>query len=903
LVRIARLFVSLLFPSLIAFQPVALSNVHKSSRFQIIELSAFNRQVESLSIIDIKAGTKDILWVLTVDGLYRFNGTDTDLLLTKHQMDLGSDLNIYKTKLVNVGDDIGITDGKLLVTVDTKNLGIDFSPFKLETPARCDIRSTDYVNIRVSHDDETCVIDVRNFEHHAEIALNDTVVTEDSQFFFATSVGLIHHAGRQLTIFDASNSAFDDNEVTSLEITQSGALIIGTYRGLYIGFPGPEFIDRQELRLDANDQIAALAFDATTDSLFILTEDSVLGYDISGKLKWRIDLQQKVMSLIAHQNTLVIGGRNQQHCIISLSPSFEARICKPLLNEVGADGLITLSPVDSSKILGANLHGEIFLIDIGAATPHISFISKLDFPITKLISKSGSEILAIGSGQLTLLTLKKQNFEFLIKIKKTIKVGKSVLYDALPTNKKIFLGTSGGLTVSDIDLLAIRSAAAASIGADSRYNEVYAINSTDTHLAFTTASSLWYSDLANPTDFKQLRIRNLFPNFEFEFGISGKTPDGKLVFGGSGGLLFWDGETGVSGDSPPLLNFTGFSVNGESLDLTIAAEEITSVELSHKAYHFKADFAVMDYINPSQNRYEYKLEGFDTNWVDGEVNGSATYTNLPPGEYKLRVRGANSLGVWSDEEITLDLTVNPAWWRTWWAYTAYLCLVIWGLVLAKRHYDTVKLHLRAVVLSKEMVDASEDQMAIIERRNSTLTRSVENQTRLLKRFMQDIELIAPAYVGADLTNWLREMSEANERLILGHYITEVSCEAIGNLALEIVSQETRQRGLQCIGLTESPSPYISSDLTLRIYALVVELARWSTAHLRERRISRIALTLSFFEIGNELGIRVSCSHSLRFGSDPMGNARIRLLRQNLKAQIKLASEHHAVEVMIDTQAL
>jgi len=110
LVRIARLFVSLLFPSLIAFQPVALSNVHKSSRFQIIELSAFNRQVESLSIIDIKAGTKDILWVLTVDGLYRFNGTDTDLLLTKHQMDLGSDLNIYKTKLVNVGDDIGITD-------------------------------------------------------------------------------------------------------------------------------------------------------------------------------------------------------------------------------------------------------------------------------------------------------------------------------------------------------------------------------------------------------------------------------------------------------------------------------------------------------------------------------------------------------------------------------------------------------------------------------------------------------------------------------------------------------------------------------------------------------------------------------------------------------------------------
>lgn len=130
MVRIARLCFSLLLPSLIAFQPVALSSVYNSSRFQIIELSAFNRQVESLSIIDMKAGTKDILWVLTIDGLYRFNGTDTDLVITKHQMDLGSDLNIYKTKLINVGDDIGITDGKLLVTVDTKNLKIDFSDRK-----------------------------------------------------------------------------------------------------------------------------------------------------------------------------------------------------------------------------------------------------------------------------------------------------------------------------------------------------------------------------------------------------------------------------------------------------------------------------------------------------------------------------------------------------------------------------------------------------------------------------------------------------------------------------------------------------------------------------------------------------------------------------------------------------
>ena len=902
MLRIVVLIVSYFTVSLVSSNASALSRDYSSARFQILELSAFNRQVESLSIVDIKIGPRDFLWVLSIDGLYRFNGTDVELIIRKNQIELSSDLNIYNTKLVAIGDEIGISDGKLLITVDTNNLEPDLSPFQLKTPSQCNSDSTDYFSFELDHEDLTCKIQLNNIKHHTEIAVNDYAMTENGQFFFATNIGLVHVDDQLQTVYDADNSVFDDNDVTSVEVTNSGALIIGTYRGLYIGFSGAEFIGRRELRLEPKDQIAALAFDDIRHSLFVLTEDSVLGYDKSGIKKWRIDLQQKVMSLNVLQNALLIGGRNERHCIISLLREPNDLSCTPLQNEHGADGLITLLTADSETILGANLQGQIFLIDATTHTPYISPVSQLNFPITKLLRKSETEILAIGSGHLAVLAYKKKSASLVLEVVKTMNAGNSVLYDALPQEDKVFFGTSDGLTVSLKDFFAMDAVNSSSSSTEFEGAEIYSINSTDTHLAFTTASSLWYSELDNPTNFKQLRIRNLFPNFEFEFGISGKTPDGKLVFGGSGGLLFWDGDTDIGSGSPPLLNFTGFSVNGEELDLTIAAEEITSVELSHEAHSFKATFAVMDYINPSQNRYEYKLEGFDDSWVDGKVNGSATYTNLAPGDYKLRVRGANSLGVWSDEEITLDLTINPAWWRTWWAYTAYLCLIIWALVAVKRHYDTVKLHLRAVVLSKEMVDASEDQMAIIERRNSTLTRSVENQTRLLKRFMQDIELIAPAYQGAELTRWLHEMSEANDRLILGNYITEVSCEAIGNIALEVVAQETKHRGLQCIGLVESPSPYVSSDLTLRIYALVLELARWTTAHLSERRVSRIALTLSFFELGTELGIRVSCSHSLVFGSDPMGNARIRLLLKNLDAQIKVVSDRHAVEVAIDHKA-
>lgn len=900
--RIAALIISYFTASLVSSYAGALSGGYSTASFQIIELYAFNRQVESLSIIDIKTGPRDILWVLSVDGLYRFNGSDVDLIINKDQIELSSDLNIYNIKLIAIGDDIGISDGRLLMTVDTKNLEPDFSPVQLEIPPQCDTGSTDYFSIELNSEDLSCTIQLNSVQYHTEIALNDSAMTENGRFFFGTNIGLVQLDGQSQTVYDASNSVFDDNEVTSVELTNSGALLIGTYRGLYIGFSGPEFFGRRELQLEAKDQIAALTFDHIRNSIFVLTEDSVLGYDISGNKKWRIDLQQKVMSLNALHNTLLIGGRGKQHCIISLQQGPYDLSCKPLLNEYGADGLITLVTVDSGTILGANLQGQIFLIDTSTNTPHIFPVSKLAFPITKLLRKSESEVLAIGSGHLAVLAYEKQDSDFTLEIVKTMNAGDSVLYDALPQEDKVFFATSDGLKVSAGDFVAMNAVKSTSSDTDFEQNEIYSINSTDTHLAFTTASSLWYSELDNLTNFKQLRIRNLFPNFEFEFGISGKTPDGKLVFGGSGGLLVWDGETDISSDSPPLLNFTGFSVNGEELDLTIAAEEITSVVLSHEAHSFKADFAVMDYINPSQNRYEYKLEGFDEDWVDGKVNGSATYTNLAPGDYKLRVRGANSLGVRSIEEITLDITMKPVWWLTWWAFAAYCALIAWAAVAGKRHYDNVKLHRRAILMSKEMLDASEDQMAIMERRNSALTRSVENQTRLLKHFIKDLGVLAPIYQGSDLTQWLNEMQEASERLMVGSYTTEVSCDAIGNIALEIVSKETSQRGLQCIGLVESPSPCVRTDLTLRIYALVVELARWSTAHLSERRISRIALTLSFFEIGTELGIRVSCSHSLIFGSDPMGNARIRLLLKNVDAQISVASDLHAVEVMIDNKA-
>jgi len=725
--------------------------LHQSVYSQGFELSpvhvsrqpSFNDQIEDLAIIDLLFTERNIAWILTTGGLYRYDTVKAKKVLTFDQLDLDVDYNISQLRLLSYENKIGIHSQESMMLVDPITFETDSVFFTPSLPHDCISLESQPQIAFVEYDGPKCNVRLAgSIEEHSVYRVNQTTKLTNTELVLSTTSGLLYLNKNKVALLDTSNSHFEDNFILSASKLTDEQFLVGTYKGLYFGYKNSGFSEKQALGIPKAENITDFLANDKKNELYLLTDRALYRRDNNGLTEQISTFSSEGRVLAQHGNYLVTTFIDNKQCILSLENLKQS--CNAIDNPESIEKITSV--IYSTHIegfVGTTLTGSIVRIFPSSSGQfRLESLETTPSPLSMIFEVSAEIFLIGGVNKLRLVSIMEEDNSFKTQTKASISTNGATIYDMTPMGDSFLIATSKGVYEANIS----KTGSEYELDIKEFFSEgsALSINSTDTHLAFTTASSLWYSDLANPTDFKQLRIRNLFPNFEFEFGISGKTPDGKLVFGGSGGLFFWDGETGVSGDSPPLLNFTGFSVNGEALDLTIAAEEITSVELSHEAYHFKADFAVMDYINPSQNRYEYKLEGFDTNWVDGKVNGSATYTNLPPGDYKLRVRGANSLGVWSDEEITLDLTVNPAWWRTWWAYTAYLCLVIWGLVLSKRHYDTVKLHLRAVLLSKEMVDASEDQMAIIEKRNSTLTRSVENQTRLLKRFMQDIELIAPA---------------------------------------------------------------------------------------------------------------------------------------------------------------
>ena len=101
------------------------------------------------------------------------------------------------------------------------------------------------------------------------------------------------------------------------------------------------------------------------------------------------------------------------------------------------------------------------------------------------------------------------------------------------------------------------------------------------------------------------------------------------------------------------------------------------------------------------------LDGFDHDWIENGTRNSATYTSLPPGDYTLRVQGANSAGVWNREGLSLEIEVLPPPWRSWWAYTIYLLSLMFLVWLGMRAYNSYVIERRARAMAIKMIEAEE----------------------------------------------------------------------------------------------------------------------------------------------------------------------------------------------------
>jgi signal transduction histidine kinase/ligand-binding sensor domain-containing protein/DNA-binding response OmpR family regulator len=210
------------------------------------------------------------------------------------------------------------------------------------------------------------------------------------------------------------------------------------------------------------------------------------------------------------------------------------------------------------------------------------------------------------------------------------------------------------------------------------------------------AGNLWISTNKGLTKFDP--VKKTFETFDESSGLQSgqfklnarwKSSSGAMYFGGNSGFNeFYPAEVGHHSYDAPIV-LTNFQVFNKPVTISsdgkgVLSEHISEAEeitLTPDQSVISIEFASLDFIDANKKQYEYKMEGFDTQWNAVGNNHTATYTNLDPGEYSFHVRAVSQSGQPSKNVRTLKVTITPPFWATWWFRTLVILLAIAGVYL------------------------------------------------------------------------------------------------------------------------------------------------------------------------------------------------------------------------------
>jgi signal transduction histidine kinase/ligand-binding sensor domain-containing protein len=154
--------------------------------------------------------------------------------------------------------------------------------------------------------------------------------------------------------------------------------------------------------------------------------------------------------------------------------------------------------------------------------------------------------------------------------------------------------------------------------------------------------------------------------------------------------------------APVKLYFHDISVNDSAL---VRDHFGGKLSLRYNENRLNIGFGAINYIKPEQNIYAYQLSGIDDRWIYTARN-FASYANLAPGSYTLKLKAANYAGIWSNP-ISMTIVVSPPFWATWW-FRLLSVLVIGSLLFVSVRY-VLQRNLREKILKLEKEQAVEKE--------------------------------------------------------------------------------------------------------------------------------------------------------------------------------------------------
>jgi two-component sensor histidine kinase/ligand-binding sensor domain-containing protein len=243
--------------------------------------------------------------------------------------------------------------------------------------------------------------------------------------------------------------------------------------------------------------------------------------------------------------------------------------------------------------------------------------------------------------------------------------------------------------------------------------------------------------------------RNGLRDLEFNQNTSFKSRNGILYFGCRSGLVYFNPDSIKDEYLTAPVVFTSLRIYNEEVPInqdensilneSIIASKIIRIPSRNKV--ITIDFALLDFYNVKKNKFIYMLENFDKDWNDIGNRNSATFTNLPPGEYTFRIKALNGDGGKNIKEASIKIVILPEYYQTLW----FRILIVFSIILIAMfilQQRTRKIKKQNKLLEKHVAERTKDlddtikdlSQEIIERKRAEekVQKSLEEKEVLLK---------------------------------------------------------------------------------------------------------------------------------------------------------------------------
>ncbi len=206
---------------------------------------------------------------------------------------------------------------------------------------------------------------------------------------------------------------------------------------------------------------------------------------------------------------------------------------------------------------------------------------------------------------------------------------------------------------------------------------------------------------------------------------------GEIWLGGKNGVNVFKPEDIKLLNAQPNIQLSRLLVNDEIYKPEENLNEQEKLSFNYDQNTLSFEFVALDYSDPSANKFRCQMLGYDKEPIEQGTRNFIRYGNLPAGDYRFKVWGSNSDGVFNKAPLEMGITIIPPFYQTWWFYllcTVVLLGVTYG-VFKYRLEQALKMERLRVKISSDLHDDVGGLLSGLAMQTELLERTADERTK------------------------------------------------------------------------------------------------------------------------------------------------------------------------------